>query len=1009
MGFLPRILLLLALFSGIHTGLCQDSYLVKWYSADSNHLPQNTVKSIIKDKHNYIWLSTESGLVRFDGKNFDLFNTSNIKGLKSERMGVFGGSVAGDSIFIRNDLRQYYVIHNRNVLKSQYDLKPLIKPIRGYVFDNAEIIPELHYEAWHEIFKVSSGGISYVIGNDSIRVYNSNNELQEKYSYTFNDSVQYFSKSGKLYRVQNKKDYQEVYKDSVVTKKFNIPEKNNFTIYTNETANQLFLITGTNVYLLEDKNNGFNATLLYNGFNANDNIKAVYYDRKNSLLYMGSHNKGLMVVRRQEFKTMISPFKLTKGVDGVYYGLTAYEGDKILAATGDIFKDGKYIGGIGINNTSDKFTIVTDDNNDIWVKGNMYLYRFTKESAFKKYESWKFNDRVTTVYKDINGLIWVGTAYPDSGKEPGSIYVLNPNEENCTPELYMKLKMGPRSFIVTEQGQLWAGCRDGMYRIDIKQKKVHEVTDFEGTYVRYIYNAGKGELWIATYNKGLFLYKDGKITNFPPDKNKYILTAHCIIDDKKGFFWISTNTGLFYVSRQELLNYAAGKKDNIYYYHYNKDYGFKTNEFNGGCEPCGVYLNNETMYFPSMYGITYFNPGELQFSHPDNNMYIDKVEVDNSILKTDKLTLDRNFGRVSFFISSPFYGNEDNQYIQTMLTGPVEHEWTPLTDDHITFSTLPPGNYNLSVRKLAGFNSGYQYSRISFFVQPAFWQTLWFKVLVAIAGSLLLLLIFRARMRYINRQNIILEEQVASRTRQLSETIKTLQETENDLYTQNENHISLIKTITHDIKSPLRFMTITGRYIYNNLDEKNQSLKDDVESIYTSSSQLYHFVDSFLEYTKETDAAIKQEPCSIYKLAEEKVSLFKNIAASKNTRFVNSIDENSTATVNKNLLAILIHNLLDNAVKNTSNGTITLEGYTNETNTIIIISDTGSGMPETQTAYYNSLFEGTIHEDEKNSTGMGLTIIAELIVKIGAKVKISSALNKGTQVTILLSKPSAAV
>ena len=61
---------LLLVLSFVRISAQQENYYEKWYNADETKLPQNTIKSIVKDKYGFIWLSTENGIVRFDGKNF---------------------------------------------------------------------------------------------------------------------------------------------------------------------------------------------------------------------------------------------------------------------------------------------------------------------------------------------------------------------------------------------------------------------------------------------------------------------------------------------------------------------------------------------------------------------------------------------------------------------------------------------------------------------------------------------------------------------------------------------------------------------------------------------------------------------------------------------------------------------------------------------------------------------------------------------------------------------------
>lgn len=85
----PFLIFLLSFFL-CETLFSQNNYIEKWYSADSEHLPQNSVKNIVEDKFGFIWIATENGIVRFDGENFKNFNINNLK-IKSNRIyNLFG-------------------------------------------------------------------------------------------------------------------------------------------------------------------------------------------------------------------------------------------------------------------------------------------------------------------------------------------------------------------------------------------------------------------------------------------------------------------------------------------------------------------------------------------------------------------------------------------------------------------------------------------------------------------------------------------------------------------------------------------------------------------------------------------------------------------------------------------------------------------------------------------------------------------------------------------------------
>ena len=1002
MNILNRILILLCLF-GLNKCYPQDSsYFTKWYSADSNHLPQNSVKSIVKDKYNFLWLSTESGLIRFDGENFKTYNSSVTPNSKSDRMYLFGGSVEKDSITIINGLFQLFVIHNRDVKMETAHLSPPIKPKNDLELWSLEFRQGLHYTNENRLFSFSSGKKSYIIGNDSIREYEKNYILKDKYPFALTNGLQFFSISGKLYLMGKENTYYQVDKSGKKAFNFINTPAAPYTVYTNEPCKQVFLVSGKNLYLVKQKKSGLTTELLYNGFDIEDNIKSVFYDKKNNILYLGSSNKGLLVIKKRDFITIDSPTKMNNGIDGVYYGLIPFGKNKILASTGSVFENKTYSGYIPIGKQNDKYVIVIDNNEDIWVKGYVNLYRFTKDSGYKKYDKWTLDNYIATIHKSPDGKIWISTTHIVNNQQYGSIYVLNPEDKEAKPKLYKKVKKGVISFFSINNDELWMGCSDGLLKLNTKKNTIKTIPELEGTHIRSIYASKDNELWLASYNKGLFLYKDGVVTNFPTDKDKHLLSTHCIIEDKNGFFWITTNRGLFRVKKQDLYDYASGKKKNVYYYYYNKNSGFATNEFNGGCYPCGAYLNNEEIFFPSMNGIVYFKPSDVEIKEPNNDIFIDKVEIDNKLVNTTNLKIDRNFNRIKFYVYSPFYGNAYNQNIETQLSGPVSQNWASLTGDYVDLSTLPPGKYRLKARKLSGWGSNYIYKEINFEVTPAFWQTIWFNVLIGIIGCIILVFMFKMRLRYINYKNEILEQQVAIRTKQLGNTIKTLRKTKISLSKQNENHKRLIKNITHDIKSPLKFIAITGHYVYNNLSGANEIYKEDIESIYTSSSQLYYFVDSFLEYTKQADNDMKNTPSLLKEVIKEKIIFFKNIANSRKIEIIDTTEHNTIVGVNRHLLSIVLHNLLDNAIKNTNDGTIALKTIVKDEEIILTINDSGKGMSKEQVIKYNQIINQKADNLEYFNNGMGLQIIAELLVIMDVKMTVLSEEGIGTEVTLYL-------
>src|SRR5690606_13309239 len=68
--------------------------------------------------YGYVWLSTENGIVRYDGRNFKIFNGNNRKDFSDSRMLYFDGNIKEDSIFVHNVQGEKFLIHKHAILKG---------------------------------------------------------------------------------------------------------------------------------------------------------------------------------------------------------------------------------------------------------------------------------------------------------------------------------------------------------------------------------------------------------------------------------------------------------------------------------------------------------------------------------------------------------------------------------------------------------------------------------------------------------------------------------------------------------------------------------------------------------------------------------------------------------------------------------------------------------------------------------------------------------------------------
>ncbi|MEL1239666.1 sensor histidine kinase [Flavobacterium flavipallidum] len=239
---------------------------------------------------------------------------------------------------------------------------------------------------------------------------------------------------------------------------------------------------------------------------------------------------------------------------------------------------------------------------------------------------------------------------------------------------------------------------------------------------------------------------------------------------------------------------------------------------------------------------------------------------------------------------------------------------------------------------------------------------------------------------------------------QLEAIINDLEKTKRELYAEIIQHKKIIGTISHDIRSPLKYIQIIAKQLSSETKkDKNTSIHKYASSIYKSSSQLYDFTKTLVEYSKIyiEDKEYEQKTYSVHDLIENKKTFFEEIAANNNTVIKNSCSHDLKSNINIRIISIIIHNLIDNAVKNTVSGIIEIGSQIDNKKITYWVKDTGTGMNPEIIEYYTKLFKNRDPEKLILSTyGIGLHLVLELLVIINGSISFLNSDNIGTKVTI---------
>ena len=263
-----------------------------------------------------------------------------------------------------------------------------------------------------------------------------------------------------------------------------------------------------------------------------------------------------------------------------------------------------------------------------------------------------------------------------------------------------------------------------------------------------------------------------------------------------------------------------------------------------------------------------------------------------------------------------------------------------------------------------------------------------------------------------------LEEQVrhAKNTRlqlqQQNEELQTLNvaltRTEKEQRRSNLTKDRLFSIISHDLRSPVN--TIAG--FLNILRTKLSSigdieLRDLAMEMIQTTDRLSHFLDDLLKWSMTQLGQIKPtvERVDIKNIVEENYLLVKSRMRAKNIHFKANIPEDIDVFADKNMLRVILRNLISNAIKFTRNGgyvAVTLKKG-EEGMSSLSVADDGIGMSGEKLEEIFEFRGSKINGGGKNEgAGLGLLLCKEFAEMLGGDVEVSSKLGEGTVFTVHL-------
>ena len=417
---------------------------------------------------------------------------------------------------------------------------------------------------------------------------------------------------------------------------------------------------------------------------------------------------------------------------------------------------------------------------------------------------------------------------------------------------------------------------------------------------------------------------------------------------------------------------------------------------------CGVYISpkDSTIFIGGVEGListkeSSLSAASVPYTISFNNLFIDNTRIKpssgSSILKegiayTSELVLPYDRNNLTIGFTSTNYRYADKNLFEYKLEG-LDKQWTRTRLPQIIYTSLSPGKYRLVVREVG---EGKQIA-IDIRIRPPFYASVYAFGIYALLTILFLVWLIR-----FNRSRAVLKASLEMEHREKLRIEKL-----------NQMKLKFYINISHELRTPLTLMVSQIDLILQNYDLggtfRNKLLK--VRQYTGQMQQLITEVLDFrrLEQGKMPFHASKQNLVSFIRQIFDS---FRDYASMNQIQYkLETAEENIPVWFDAAQIRKVFNNLLSNAFKFTpKEGSITITIIQKKDLAEIRISDTGSGIPQSQ---QDHIFDRFYQADNASGvslsgSGIGLALTREIILQHKGTIEVRSELGKGTTFIVTL-------
>ncbi|WP_139259677.1 histidine kinase [Chryseobacterium sp. OV279] len=724
--------------------------------------------SLSQDASGLLWIGSDNGMFRFDGKEFKHFN--NKHGLKNIDV-LSCIPLSNGEVFVSPFLNDYAYLKNGKVINSDMnsELKKIqftynpdyyidgsslylfssYNPSTIYIYKNGKVdripvsVKRKPKDEYYAFGLNMTDHIFYLLnhyGGGNIMAYDIISKKRTVCNISASKST-FIIRKGDIFVFRDKRNI-DVYKlyNKVYFKKIkSYQTKENVDRHVIDSKYRLWLCLeagGVHYFkqsLLEEEELSSPVKMMENYI-----ISDVLVDKDNNT-WFSSRNNGLFFIADRFFKKhMQLPIKnnlsyitvIARNNHGIYLGYNE--------AKGGIYHNGKVTDLVFEKN-------IKIEHKAIFAEGNTVIFGLTRRL-------FQYNTKIKEKHFLNNFVLKNIVPYT-----PGSILLCTSDgliSYNYRTKKYTDVLSKERIYTALPYASdsLFAGSFKDLYKVSTVTKK--KTLFLEGYYFTDIKKLRDNLYAGATNLNGIVLFDNTKIIRKITESTGLATGQIKKIEvENKNIFWASTNYGL---SRIELRGHDL-KINN-----FTQTDGLPSNTV------AGCALSGDTIFVGTSKGLGILSIKNLM----TQKNFIDKKVIISSVVAGGKEIFDTHQpvtgqtpeNDIIFNVSFPDFTSQGKISYRYTVEG-LSSGWQTSSSQKIALYSLPPGNYTFKVYGI-GYNGKRSYTptELHFEIRPKFWQTWWFKTMIISLGAaalFILITIYFQKKRNKKLETLYYEKKIA--------------------------------------------------------------------------------------------------------------------------------------------------------------------------------------------------------------------------------------------------------